>query len=321
MHVSVVIPTFNRAKLLNETIAALANQLTGEHTYEVIFVSNGSTDSSDVILKTAVADYPEKFRYFYIQPTGGPSAPRNVGIRNASGEIVIIIDDDVLPEPDFVRAHAEFHTQHPEAHHAALGEVYVPPHLQDDPMSLFHSFPYHQVRGRERLAYLYFWTCNVSVKRKFMLDCGMFDEEWLMYEDMLCGHRLENHGMHLHFLPAARGQHLHQLKAPDVPAKGRSYGRWLYSFVKHLPKPEVNRRFGILATNLPAHILASRLVMRLAFRLADNPATMLCLRKLGATNSKRNRITDIYYYIIFRRNMLAGYYEQKREPNKRLVPN
>lgn len=314
MRVSIVIPTFNRSRLLPQTIPALAHQqTTPDLTYEVIFVSNGSSDNSDAILRDSVSRYPDKFRYFYIAPTGGPSAPRNVGIHAATGDVIVILDDDVVPDPELVLRHAEFHQEHSEVHHAALGEVYVPPHLLDDPMSLFHTFPYEQVRNLDRLSYLHFWTCNVSLKREFMLAAGMFDERFLCYEDMICGHRLATHGMHLHFLPSARGQHLHQLKAAGIPAKGRWYGRWLYAFVEHLPEPAIKERFGILSTDLGAHPVIKWLLNRMAFRIAHNSVTIACLRLLGATRTKRSRVTDLYYSSVFRRNLLAGYYQAKRE--------
>jgi glycosyltransferase involved in cell wall biosynthesis len=314
MRVSIVIPTFNRSLLLPRTIPALANQkVTPELEYEVIFVSNGSTDNSGVILQDAVSQYPDKFRYIYSPPTGGPSAPRNIGIRAATGDVIIILDDDVLPDPELLLRHAEFHKAHPEPHHAALGEAYVPSHLLDDPMSLFHGFPYEEVRNLQRLSYLHFWTCNVSFKRQFMLAHGMFDERFLYYEDMICAHRLASHGMHLHFVPAARGQHLHQLKASAVPAKGQWVGRWLYPFVEQIPERDVKKRFGILSMDIGILLLVKRLLMRMAFRVIDNSVTITYLKLAGATGNKRNRITDFYYFLVFRRNLLAGYYQAKRE--------
>jgi len=324
MRVSIVIPTFNRSLLLPLTIPALAKQRTApDLDYEVIFVSNGSTDRSGEILQDAVSQYPDKFRYFYGPPTGGPSAPRNIGIRAATGEVIILLDDDVLPDADLLLRHAEFHQRHAEPHHAALGEVYIPPHLLGDPMSLFHSFPYDQVRTLERLSYLHFWTCNVSVKRHFMLAAGMFDEQFLYYEDMICAHRLASQGMHLHFLPAARGQHLHQLKPAAVPAKGQMIGRWLHPFVERIPERAVKERFGILSLDIGIPLLTKRLLKRMAFRLVDNPATLAFLKLLGATGNQRSRITDYYYFLVFRRNLLSGYYHAKREARagRPLVPN
>ncbi|MFN3326660.1 MAG: glycosyltransferase family 2 protein [Bryobacteraceae bacterium] len=312
--ISFVIPTYNRRELLERSLPLLLGQRTdGLFRYEVIFVSNGSPDSTAEFLSPIAAAHPERLRFFEIQPTGGPSGPRNTGIRQARGEVVLIIDDDVVPHEDMALAHWRFHREHPEPHHAALGEVYVPEELLDDPMSLFHTFPYDEVRARDRLHYVHFWTCNLSVKRSFMLEHGMFDEYMLYFEDILTGFRLHRAGMHLHFLPEARGRHLHKLAPSGVASKGRFTGRWLYDFVERLPTPEVKHRFGIFSRDVPVSWLAKKIANRIAFRSIDNRVTHALLRALGAEDGSRSRVSDLYYYLIFRRNMLAGYYERRGE--------
>lgn len=315
-YASVVIPTFNRAGLLARILPALVDQQTDGLAYEVIFVSNGSTDQTDTVLKEAVTRHPEKLRYYYIAPTGGPAAPRNTGIRAARGDVVIILDDDVLPEPGLVLTHMQFHKSHPEPSYAALGEAYVPRELQDDPMSLFHAFPYDKIRHFEGLDYLHFWTCNVSVKRQFMLQAGMFDESFLAYEDVLCGYRLAESGMSLHFVPSARGKHLHQLKPEGIPAKGLWYGRWLYAVLQSLPDSAAKERFGVLSWDIGPWLLFKRVLRRGALHMAANSVSMACLRALGATRCRRNRLTDLYYYTLFRRNVIAGYSQAKREARR-----
>jgi glycosyltransferase involved in cell wall biosynthesis len=309
--VSVVIPTYNRVELLPRTIEWLRQQ-TGQVDYEVVFIINGANDGTRQYLEKVVTDYPSIFRVFYIDPTGGPSAPRNIGIAQARGEVVIILDDDVIPDPDLVFQHWRFHQEHPEPQAAALGEVYVPEELRSDPMSLFHAFPYDEVRRLPELNYLFFWTCNVSVKRDFMLRCGMFDESMLYYEDMVCGYRLYQNGMQLRFLPQARGRHMHKLVAAGVPKKGIFSGMWLYRLVQCVPDRALKERFGIFSPDVRATLLFWRGLMRLSFRIVDNPVTAWLLRALGAERTHRNRVTDFYYYLVFRRNMLAGYYQAKR---------
>jgi glycosyltransferase involved in cell wall biosynthesis len=313
MHVSIVIPTYNRARLLSETIPALANQITsGDVTYEVIFVSNGSKDDTEKIIGEYVRRFPEKFRYFYIAPTGGPSAPRNVGIREARGDVVVIMDDDVVPESDLVQNYSQFHRQYPDQHHAAIGEVYVPERLLSEPISRFRVFPYDEVRNLDKLSYLHFWTCCVSLKRQFMLESGMFDESFMCYEDTVCGYRLALNGMHLHFWPAARGAHLHQMTTEGIPARGLYLGRWLLPFLEQVPDPAAKERFGVLSADLPKSVLLRKIAGRIVFRITDNPLTIAILEALGARGSQRSRVTDFYYSLIFRRNILAGYREAKR---------
>ncbi|MBL8488326.1 MAG: glycosyltransferase family 2 protein [Rhodocyclaceae bacterium] len=321
MRISVVIPTFNRARLIRSTIPALVGQQVGPGvTYEVIFVDNGSSDDTRSVLAEAERAAPEVLRHRSIAPTGGPSAPRNVGIRAADGDAIVILDDDVLPDPGLVQAYAEFHRAHPEPHHAAVGEAYVPEDLLADPMSLFHAFPYDSVRNLDRLRYLHFWTCNVSVKRQFMLEKGMFDERFLYNEDMICGHRLEEGGMHLHFLPAARGQHLHQMTPAGLEAKGIFTGRWIHATCQYLPDPELKRKFGVIDPSIGWSLVARRLANRAGFRLIDNPLTRAALRALGATDGRRSRVSDLYYYIIFRRSVVAGYAQARREAKAGLAP-
>lgn len=312
MNVSVVIPTFNRYELLGQTLAPLAGQAVSNLEYEVIFVINGSSDRSAERLQKASEDYPGRIRYFYIDPTGGPSAPRNYGIRRALGEVVIILDDDVIPDRDLVQRHWEYHQQHPEPEAMAVGEVYVPERLRSDPMSLFHSFPYHQMVRGECLSPLFWWTCNVSFKRDFMLVHGMFDEDLLYYEDIVCGYKLRDAGMQLRFLPEARGQHLHKLKASALPEKGLFTGRWLYLIECRIPDPALKERFGIISPDLKSAVLMRRLINRSLFKLIDNPLLRQVLRAFGAEGDKRTKVTDSYYYLMFRRNMVAGYYQAKR---------
>jgi glycosyltransferase involved in cell wall biosynthesis len=312
--ISLIVPTYNRCELLRASVPALLHQRTdGLFEYEVIFVSNGSTDSTAQFLGALAELNTDRLRFFEIQATGGPSGPRNRGLCEARGEVAVILDDDVVPHEDFALQHWLFHQKHPEQYHAALGEVYVPDELLHDPMSLFHSFPYGEVRSLHQLNFVHFWTCNVSIKRKFMLDHGMFDEYMLYFEDILVGYRLSRAGMRLQFLPEARGQHLHKLQPAQVAQKGKFTGRWLFDFVERLPVLEVKRRFGIFDPEVPVLWLLRKAINRVMFRLLDNSLTHAVLRATGSERGGRSRCSDFHYYLIFRRNMLAGYYERRAE--------
>lgn len=319
MDVSVVIPTYNREGLLRKTLPEYANQDAGNFSYEVIFAINGSTDGSEALLKEASARWPDKIRYLYLPPSGSPAAPRNAGIRAAKGNVVVIVDDDVVPDSRFVFHHAKFHRLHPEPNYAAVGELMIPKETLHDPASFFHEFiDYNRFRGKDRLHYLDFWTCNVSVKRQFMLDYGMFEEKLLYFEDGLCGYRLAEHGMHLCFVPEAKGQHVHEMNLATVAAKGALIGRCLYEFEQLVPEKEVRQRYGILSKDLGPKAYLARMLNRVLLYSVSNPLFMAGLKAVTMSSGRRSRITDAYYYFRFRRSILAAYGKARRDAKSHL---
>jgi glycosyltransferase involved in cell wall biosynthesis len=88
--VSVIVPCFNRADIVGETIDSLLRQTYTE--LEVIVVDDGSTDDT----RRVIASYAdERLRYFY-KPNGGLSAARNYGLALARGEFIAFLDSDDL---------------------------------------------------------------------------------------------------------------------------------------------------------------------------------------------------------------------------------
>ncbi|MDY7226995.1 glycosyltransferase family 2 protein [Hyalangium rubrum] len=86
---SVVIPTYNRARLLPETLASVfAQEFTD---FEVLVVDDGSTDDTQTVL----ARYGERVRVLS-QRNQGQGVARNLGIQHATGEYVVFLDSDDL---------------------------------------------------------------------------------------------------------------------------------------------------------------------------------------------------------------------------------
>jgi glycosyltransferase involved in cell wall biosynthesis len=309
MLISVIIPTYNRSELLPRTLPALAaQQLDADLDYEVVFVDDGSTDDTPALIAAAAAA-SQHIRCLRIDHTGSPARPRNVGVRAARGSIVVLLDDDVVPDPDLVQQHADFHRRHPAPGEAALGQLYLPDDVRDDPMSLFHTFPYHEAAAASHLSYLFFWTCNVSVKTAFMCRFGWFDEDPSLHplEDMECGYRLEKAGLTLRLLKTATGCHLHKLGPDGVAARGRRTGRAQAALIHKVPDLGLQRRFGILTREQPWRDQVVRRVRRLAFACVDQPLTRFLLRLFGANRGRRSRLSDFYYYLEFRRTTVLGF--------------
>lgn len=100
MQFSVVIPTYNRAAELEQTLASLAN-LNHSGSWEVIVVDNNSSDATSQVVAAASANFPTTLRYLF-EPRVGRSAALNTGTEAARGEIIANTDDDVRFEPDWL---------------------------------------------------------------------------------------------------------------------------------------------------------------------------------------------------------------------------
>jgi glycosyltransferase involved in cell wall biosynthesis len=97
---SIVIPTYNRADELHETLACLASLSTSQP-WETIVVDNNCTDDTPGVVRAAAVRFPAPLTYAY-EKVPGRSAALNAGIARAAGEIIVTIDDDVRVEPDYL---------------------------------------------------------------------------------------------------------------------------------------------------------------------------------------------------------------------------
>jgi glycosyltransferase involved in cell wall biosynthesis len=97
--ISVIIPTYNRAHLIGETLDSIMAQTYPD--WECIIIDDHSTDSTDDIINTYLFKDP-RFIY-YKKPKNlpkGPSASRNYGLTKASGDYINWFDSDDLMHPE-----------------------------------------------------------------------------------------------------------------------------------------------------------------------------------------------------------------------------
>jgi hypothetical protein len=175
--VSVVIPAYDAAKYLGETIESCLAQ-----TYpavEIIVVDDGSTDETAQV----VARYPQ-VRYVH-QPNRGVSSARNCGARHASGEFIQLLDaDDILLPAKIARCMNVFAAS-PEA-----GLVYSLYETRTADMRERHTIQpnWAMPEGlilRELVSRLgpYFVPSCVLIRHSTFDSVGGFDEELLTSED------------------------------------------------------------------------------------------------------------------------------------------
>jgi len=248
--VSVVVPTYNRLRRLQRVLTALDEQTTPRSKYEVIVVSDGSTDGTDEHLRAKQTDH----FVFVAQENAGPAAARNRGVELARGDLVLFIDDDVIASPDLVEAHLTSHAEHgPDR--VVIGPMLTPPDfdmtswVRWEQAMLYKQYDAMK-RGDYQPTFRQFYTGNASVPREELLQVGGFDVRFRRAEDVELSYRLRDAGLGFVFNPDAIGWHYaerpfqswlqnaHDYGANDV-IFARDHGRGL---VLDLVRKEVQRR-------------------------------------------------------------------------------
>lgn len=260
IEVSVVIATFRRRDVLRTTLKRLTQQTYPASKFEVIVIDDGSQDGTREMVESLIPAVPYALSYLWHE-NRGPGATENRGIRAARGRVVILLADDIHPAPALVERHAAFHRDHPAPEVAALGRVLQSPEL---PETVFQKnwdpFKYYELAGATELPYWKFWACNISVKRDFLIEHGMF-QEWkgAAHEDVELGYRLSRHGLRILYNPDALAYHYH-LETLESAAR-RAYERglnWTY-IERHIPDPQIYVKYHILnRRTLKHHITTFR---------------------------------------------------------------
>ncbi len=137
-----------------------------------------STDGTHSVVSEISLAAPFPVRYFR-QENKGPAAARNVGIKEAAGEIIQFTDDDIIPGDALVAEHMDSHTQFPQTSNAVLGNVTWALDIKATPFMKWYGsdgplFSYAQFAGRTELEHAHFYTCNLSLKTAFFAQQRYF---------------------------------------------------------------------------------------------------------------------------------------------------
>ncbi len=123
--VTVIIPTRNRSRLLEQTLGTVLAQECRD--FDVVVVDEGSTDDTPEMLRRLACDRLTVLRH---DQAKGVSAARNAGIAVACGEWIAFVDDDDIWSPAKLGAQLQAVQQTPGAAWASAGAVRVNEHLK-----------------------------------------------------------------------------------------------------------------------------------------------------------------------------------------------
>lgn len=226
LNISIVIPTYNRRPRLERVLRALERQTHPLEDFEVVVVSDGSTDGTDRFLTNV--ETPLQLRPHF-QENAGVAAARNRGVEQARAELILFIDDDVVPAPDLVAEHLRQHHAY-QRDIVVLGPMLTPADHEMSPWVQWEqSMLYRQYNAMEQGLYeptsRQFYTGNTSLRRDAIVEAGGFDPTFRRAEDIELGFRLERLGLKYVFCMSARGYHYAERSYESWIAIAYAYGR------------------------------------------------------------------------------------------------
>lgn len=226
--VSVVVPTYNRSTQLRPLIDALLEQETGDVTYEVIVVDNNSRDDTRAVVEQAVADDTSGRLQYVFEGRQGVSNARNAGIIRSLAPLILFLDDDGIPERDWVRSMKAAFDKYPDADciGGRLRPKWVTPKpswLSDKhwgPVAL-QDRPKEQWLGRSS-ASACLLTANIGFRRQVFADIGGFSPDYPRNQDRELELRMWRGGKRGLYLPAMDVV----VEVPAERLKKRYHLRW-----------------------------------------------------------------------------------------------
>lgn len=226
--VSVVIPTYNRRKLLRRVLSPL---LATQYAHEIIVVVDGCTDGSFELVAEIAEGDPR------VQPlliaNRGMGGARLAGAEAATGEIVLLIDDDVILGPRTVAGHAAAHAR--EGKLLVVGAMPVAGGLQrgarDFPRAIYaREYERHTARwvAEPDSILRTLWAGHMSLRRRDLLGLdppanGEIARGY--HSDLDFGLRCERAGLRGVFDPELSAEHLYERPPADFVNDARSSGR------------------------------------------------------------------------------------------------
>jgi len=277
---------------------ALADQTLPPARFEVIVAIDGSDDGTREMIAERRAPFELRSTW---HPNRGRASACNSGIRAARGELIVILDDDMVPFPRCLEAHLKAHPR--GSRRCVMGAVPIPVTAESRPLERYMArrFDAHLRRlsqPGQRFGTRDFYSGNASVRRDVVLAVGLFDEFFDEYgnEDLELAVRLRSAGVEIGFSPEALAEQRYEKSFRQLAADTTSKGRTAVGFAaKH---PEIRNDLQLAQFGLGSW--RWRLVLRMLLvstRVAPGTAPAL-VSLTTAFEHRLMRGLDLWYQLL-----------------------
>jgi GT2 family glycosyltransferase/peptidoglycan/xylan/chitin deacetylase (PgdA/CDA1 family) len=219
MNWTLIIPTWHRAAMLRSLLGQLGRQTCRD--FDVVVVCDGPDEETRRLRESGSHDFD--VRWIFHRENLGLAAARNTGAQASSGDLLLFLDDDVVPAPDLLQAHRDAHAEAPDWPSSVVcGRIIedrqTPFFSKTDEFlqrawerSLAEALPAHGMLDTNSVgtkAELSTWFgLNCSIRRELFATIGGFDSKLRSDEELELGLRLYRAGVQTRYASNAVVRH------------------------------------------------------------------------------------------------------------------
>jgi glycosyltransferase involved in cell wall biosynthesis len=294
IELSVVVPTYNRARLLDQCLGALVAQVDAEVPFEVVVVDDGSSDDTAAVLDRYSSRLPLRFER---QPNRGQAAALNRGLELAGGRFCVFLDDDVIAAPHLLAEHLR--AQRVSGGAVALGNLalQLPPRAGGLARYVGRWWESHYAQleeGRRRPTFRNCYSGNISMPRSRLVEAGGF-AEWIPRSfDVELAYRLERAGLPIVFVAEARAVQIYEKGFTGIARDFEDAGRAAVAMYGREPAMLPHLPLGAFWQGTPRSVALRRVL--LALRAPIWPLRLADRALAGAGAGRLHRFLQEYCY-------------------------
>lgn len=235
---SLIIPTYNGADKVGRVLKSVRCQ--SQMPDEVLVVVDGSTDNTLEVLHVLQSEF--NFRIIQ-RSNGGRSRVRNTGAKEATGDILLFIDDDMELGPECVQTHRHHHERHVGS--ILTGSQIIPEGTEYSDFQNYRAYLTRQwsddlngtgpdAGGARAVDFI--TAANFSIAKEDFFRLGAFDELLTDGEDFDLSYKARLEGIKMFYNPSAFGLHHDVLTCAKNIKRQRDYRNAGISLAKAYPE-------------------------------------------------------------------------------------
>jgi len=205
--ISIIIPSYNSENTIEKCLHSLLNQ-SFKSEYEIILVDSSVDNTPHIVL----SHFPSVI-FIHLDKKTDPGTARNIGIKEAKGELIAFIDSDCIAANDWLKKIESAH----KSSYKIIGGVVNNGNEENDLVgwagyiSEFREF----LPGVPEQDVTHIPTCNISYKKIIFHEFGMFQGKYYPQEDLVYNYNLCKNGEKILLNPAIKVYHHHRTRLRD----------------------------------------------------------------------------------------------------------